>query len=81
MIRHVISGCGMSEPQSKPSSLGEALDGWIARNGMIKRFDLAAAVADVARRGRTADRCRHQGAVGDTRRNVVGSRHDACVGH
>jgi predicted nucleic acid-binding Zn ribbon protein len=35
----------MSTPR-KPSSLGDALDAWIARNGMIKRFDLAVAVED-----------------------------------
>ena len=35
----------MSTPK-KPSTLSDALDGWIARNGMIKRFDLAVAVAD-----------------------------------
>ena len=29
----------------KFSSLGDALDGWISRHGMVKRFDLAAAVA------------------------------------
>lgn len=29
----------------KFSSLSDALDGWITRNGMAKRFDLAAAVA------------------------------------
>ena len=29
----------------KPSSLGDALNAWIARNGMVKRFDLAEAVA------------------------------------
>jgi predicted nucleic acid-binding Zn ribbon protein len=28
----------------RPSSLGDALSAWITRNGMIKRFDLAAAV-------------------------------------
>jgi predicted nucleic acid-binding Zn ribbon protein len=27
-------------------TLGDALDAWISRNGMVKRFDLAAAVAD-----------------------------------
>ena len=30
----------------KFSSLGDAIQGWISRNGMIKRFDLAVAVAD-----------------------------------
>ena len=35
----------MSAPR-KPATLSEALDAWITRNGMIKRFDLAAAVAD-----------------------------------
>jgi predicted nucleic acid-binding Zn ribbon protein len=29
----------------KPATLHDALDAWIARNGMIKRFDLAKAVA------------------------------------
>ena len=28
----------------KPAALGEALTAWITRNGMIKRFDLVAAV-------------------------------------
>ena len=29
----------------KPSSLADALHAWITRNGMVKRFDLAVAVA------------------------------------
>jgi len=32
-------------PAKKFSTLGDALDAWIARNGMVKRFDLAVAVA------------------------------------
>jgi predicted nucleic acid-binding Zn ribbon protein len=31
--------------KKKPAALGEALDAWIARHGMSKRFDLAGAVA------------------------------------
>jgi len=34
----------MSAPK-KPASLHEALDSWIVKHGMIKRFDLAKAVA------------------------------------
>ncbi len=30
----------------KFSSLGEAVTGWISKHGMVKRFDLAVAVAD-----------------------------------
>ena len=35
----------MSAPR-KPSTLSDALDAWVTRHGMIKRFDLAVAVAD-----------------------------------
>ena len=35
----------MTAPR-KPSTLSDALDAWVARHGMIKRFDLAVAVTD-----------------------------------
>lgn len=35
----------MTEPKP-PASLNAALDAWIARHGMAKKFDIASAVAD-----------------------------------